>query len=160
MRMSSCTLKGKVALPGSDSFAGEVAECRESHVVCAIPGFGHRSKTFSFAVTLEAEPSAFQLWYAGEVSRQWGPPIGNGSAWRLRSTSSPAIRNCSPLYFPTLGKLRIRLPNFPPATQIIFENPDSHVRFRGRISCQKAIERWSGGAIDRSPAPSLYRVKL
>jgi hypothetical protein len=135
-------------LPGADCLACEVAQSGERHVVRAIPRFGHRSEAFSFAITLEAEPSAFQLRDTGEVSREWCSPIGNCSARGLWSTSSPAIGNSSPLYFPALRKLGIRLPDFPPPTQIILENPDSHARFSGRNSCQNQIDGWTDREID------------
>src|SRR6266496_3404996 len=128
-----------VALPGSNRFAGEVAKSGERHVVRAIPCFGHGSEAFSFAVTLEAEPSAFQLRDPGKVSRVWCSAIRNCSARRLWSTSSPAIRNSSALYFPALSKLRIRLPHFPAPAQIILENSDSHAQFWRRNSCQKRL---------------------
>jgi hypothetical protein len=138
-RDSSSRIHSRNVLPGSDCLAGEVAESGERHIVCAIPSFGHRSKTFSFAFTLEAEPSTFQLRNSGEVSRKWCPPIGSGSPRRLRSTSSPAIRHSSAFHFPALRELRIRLPHFPAPTQIILENSDSHARLWGRISCQNRM---------------------
>ena len=67
-RDSSSRVHPRNILPGSDSLAGEIAQSGERHIVCAIPSFGNWSKTFSFAVTLEAKPSAFKLWHAGEVS--------------------------------------------------------------------------------------------